>query len=164
MNEINYKWKMEGLARGVDPSIALQELNRIQDLYGSVTPEIVVNESKNPGSPLYPIIFKHEDKKAAYLYRLELARKLINNIHLTIIRDGEVKEIAVFEVTTLHEGYKNINSFNPDDVEFIKNAVYRQLNILKLKLLLYKEFKNTIKLIEAASDSLKKLVDLSPNV
>ena len=48
MNEINYKWKMEGLARGVDPSIALQELNRIQDLYGSVTPEIVVNESKNP--------------------------------------------------------------------------------------------------------------------
>lgn len=134
-----YNWKMKGLAKGVDPSIAAQELQRLQSVYGILTPEIIVNESKSPDSVLHPV-FEWDNKKAAFNYRLQQARVLLNNIKINIISDGESKEISVFEVTSLRDGYKSIETFTPDDIEFIKANVVQQLNYLKGKLKLYKEF------------------------
>lgn len=146
---MNYNWKMKGLAKKVDPSIAAKELQRIQNIYGSLTPEIIVNESKEPGSVLYPI-FEWDDNKAAYNYRLQQARILLNNIQVTIISDGEPKEISVFEVTSLKEGYKNINTFSQDDIEFVRSGILQQLNHLKNKLQIYKEFDKSRHYIERA--------------
>ena len=150
----DYSWKMKGLSHGVDPSTACAELKRLENIYGSIKPEIIVSEAKNPESPLHPIIFNHNDKKAAYLYRLELARKLLNNIHLIVITDGETKEIAVFEVTTCREGYKSIDTFTPDDIEYIKISIQRDLFYLKKKLQLYKEFDKVLYYINQAIEIL----------
>lgn len=160
MTEQIYNWKMKGLAKGVDPNEAVQELNRIQDSYGFITPELVVKEASNPKSILHPI-FEWDDSKAASGFRLQQARILLNNIQIKVLSDGENKEIAVYEVTTFGEGYKRIQTFTPDDVEYIKMATKSQLDHLTKKLKQYKEFEHTIKLIQIASSSLDEiLVDI----
>jgi len=137
--ESNYNWKMKGLAKGVDPSIAAEELQRLQNVYGIITPEIIVNESKDPKSVLHPI-FEWDNKKAAFNYRIQQARILLNNIRMIIVTDGESKEISVYEVTSYKDGYKSVDSLTSDDIEFVKKGIQRELNYLKGKLILYKEF------------------------
>lgn len=147
--ETNYKWNMKGLAKGVDPSLAANELRRIQNVYGRITPEIIVNESEDPQSLLHPI-FEWDNKKAAFNYRLQQARVLLNNIKIAVITDGESKEISVFEVTSLQEGYKSIDTFSPDDIDYIKSMISQQLTYLKDKLKTYKEFDKVRFYIEQA--------------
>jgi len=145
----NYNWKLKGLAKKVDPSIAVNELQRIQSVYGAITPEIIVNEAKNPKSVLHPI-FEWDDSRAAVNYRLQQARILLNNIQVTILSDGEAKEISVFEVISHKEGYKSIDTFTADDIEYVKSGILQQLSFLKSKLKLYKEFDKVLFYINKA--------------
>lgn len=148
-----YNWKMKGLAKKVDPSIAANELQRIQSVYGSITPEILVKEAKKRNSPLHKI-FEWNDTKAAENYRLQQARILLNNIQVTIITDNEPKNIPVFEVTSIKEGYKSIDTFGPDDIDFIKTGIERDLFYLKKKLSLYKQFDKVLEYINQAIEAL----------
>jgi hypothetical protein len=144
-----YYWKMKGLAKGVDPSIAAEELKRLQNLHGTVTPELIVREAEKKRSPLHNI-FEWDDEKAAYNHRLQQARILLNNIQVTIITDGKSREISVYEVTTRKEGYKSIDTFTPDDIEFVRNGILQDLISLKGKLKLYNEFEKVLAYIEQA--------------
>jgi hypothetical protein len=146
----DFNWKMKGLAHGVDPVDAVNELQRIQDVYGILTPEFIVNESANTESVLHPIIYNCDDEKAAYNYRLQLARILLNNIQVTIVTDGESKEISVYEVTSFKEGYKSIDSFTSADIEYIRNGILQDLIRVKMKLKLYREFDKILPYIEQA--------------
>jgi hypothetical protein len=147
--ESNYNWKMKGLAKKVDPSKAAEELQRLQNVYGIITPEIIVNESENPKAVLHPI-FEWDDSKAAFNYRLQQARILLNNIQMTVITDGEPKEISVYEVTSFKDGYKSIDTFTPDDIEYVRNSIAKDLNSMRSKLKLYKEFDKVLFYIEKA--------------
>lgn len=144
-----YYWKMKGLAKGVDPSIAAEELKRLQNLHGTVTPELIVREAEKKRSPLHNI-FEWDDEKAAYNHRLQQARILLNNIQVTIITDGKSREISVYEITTRKEGYKSIDTFTPDDIEFVRNGILQDLISLKGKLKLYNEFDKVLVYIEQA--------------
>jgi len=148
-----YNWKMKGLAKRVNPSDAAKELQRIQNIYGSITPEILVNEAKKRKSPLHPI-FEWDDTKAAENYRLQQARILLNNIQVTIVTDNESKNISVYEVTSVKEGYKSIDTFNSDDIEFVRIGIERDLFYLKKKLQLYKQFDKVLGFINQAIEVL----------
>jgi len=148
-----YSWKIEGLAKRVDPLIAAQELQRIQNTYGSITPEVLVDEAKNEDSPLHPM-FEWDDSRAAENYRLQQARTLLNNIRVTIITDGEPKNISVYEVTSTNEGYKAIGTFTPDDIDFIRTGIERDLFYLRNKLSLYKRFDRVLGYVNQAIEAL----------
>lgn len=148
-----YNWKMKGLAKRVDPSIAAEELKRIQNIYGSITPEILVKEAKKRNSPLHKI-FEWNDTKAAENYRLQQARILLNNIQVTIVTDNESKNISVYEVTSVKEGYKSIDTFSPDDIEYVRITIERDLFFLKKKLSLYKQFDKVLECINQAIEAL----------
>jgi len=149
----NFTWKMKGLAKKVNPDDAAKELQRIQNIYGSITPEILVNEAKKRKSPLHAI-FEWDDTKAAENYRLQQARILLNNIQVTIITDNESKNISVYEVTSVKDGYKAIDTFNSDDIEFVKIGIERDLFYLKKKLSLYKQFDKVLEFINQAIEVL----------
>lgn len=146
---LEYKWKLPGFAKGIDPAIAVQEIDRIQSIYGKVTPNWIVAESTDPSSVLHSA-FEWDDTKAANAHRVQQARILINNIEVIIIDDDKPRQIAVYEVTSLTEGYKSFNTFTLTDIAYIKADILCQLSFLNKKLKLYKEFDKVLCHVNAA--------------
>ena len=144
-----YKWKLAGLGKGVDVALVVEELTRLQEVNRILTPEVVVRAAENSESVLHKL-FEWDDNKAAYNWRLQQARTILNNIEVTIITDGEPREIAVFEVTTRSEGYKSVDTFTNEDVDFVRASILRQLNTMKSKLKTYKEFDKVLFYIDKA--------------
>ena len=144
-----YNWKMKGLAKGVNPSDAVNELRRIENIYGSLTPELILRESTRKKAVLHPI-FEWNTDKAAYNYNLQQARIILNNIEITVISNGESVKFDVYEVTSLKEGYKNIDSFSPSDIDYMRKTFSNNLNYWKNKLRVYKEFEKVVELINQA--------------
>jgi tRNA A37 N6-isopentenylltransferase MiaA len=144
-----YKWKLEGLGKGVDVALVVEELTRLQEVNRILTPEVVVRAAENSESVLHKL-FEWDENKAAYNWRLQQARTILNNIEVTIITDGEPREIAVFEVTTRSEGYKSVDTFTNEDIDFIRASILRQLNTMKSKLKTYKEFDKVLFYIDKA--------------
>ena len=144
-----YKWKLEGLGKGVDVALVVEELTRLQKVNRILTPEVVVRAAEDNNSILHKL-FEWDDNKAAYNWRLQQARTILNNIEVTIITDGEPREIAVFEVTTRSGGYKSVDTFTNEDVDFVRASILRQLNTMKSKLKTYKEFDKVLFYIDKA--------------
>jgi len=144
-----YKWKLEGLGKGVDVALVVEELTRLQKVNRILTSEVVVRAAEDNNSILHKL-FEWDDNKAAYNWRLQQARTILNNIEVTIITDGEPREIAVFEVTTRSEGYKSVDTFTNEDVDFVRASILRQLNTMKSKLKTYKEFDKVLFYIDKA--------------
>lgn len=154
MEENSYNWKLKGLAKGVNPLIAVQEIKRLETLFGTITPEIIVRESRDPKNPLNPIIYASDDRKAAYNHRLQVARILLNNINLVIVHENEHITIDVFEITCHEGGYKSIDTFTSDDVEYIKHNILKEMQYWKKKLQPYKEFDKILNLINQAIEAI----------
>lgn len=151
----DYAWKLIGLTKGIDIDDAVQELERIEGLYGSLTPEFVLDASRPKHAVLHRL-FEWDDTVAAEHYRLQQARTILNNIEVTIVSNGQPKQIAVYEVIKHPAGqqYKNIQTFTPDDIDYIKRRTKNELNILKNKLSVYKELASTVNLLTMAIDSM----------
>lgn len=144
-----YKWKLAGLGKGVDVALVVEELTRLQEVNRILTPEVVVRAAEDKNSILHKL-FEWDENKAAYNWRLQQARTILNNIEVTIITDGDPREIAVFEVTTRSEGYKSVDTFTNEDIDFIRANTLRQLNTMKHKLKTYKEFDKVLFYIDKA--------------
>ena len=84
MNMKKYEFSTPGLFPGVTAEQAVKELERIREKRGVLTPEVVVEESRDEKSVLHKC-FQWDDAKAAALYRVEQARTLIANIRVEII-------------------------------------------------------------------------------
>jgi hypothetical protein len=146
---MGYKWKLNGLSRKVDAEKAVQELERINAVFGMLTPELIVDAARDKNNPLHSL-FDWNDTVAAEKWRMQQARTVLNNIEVTVISNGEIRNISVYEVTTKAQGYKNIVCFDKSDVEFVKNQILRDLSYLKTKLQVYKNFNKVVGHIESA--------------
>lgn len=150
-----YEWKMASLAKGIDPNDAIKEIDRIENIFGSITPENVLKASHDKNSVLHPI-FQWDDTKAAHSFRLQQARNLINNIDVRIISDGHERRVSVFEVVSTVEGrcYKSIQNMDSNDINYVKQQVRREISYLHKKLSAYKDMDATIKYLNDALNTL----------
>lgn len=151
----NYAWKIPSFAKNIDINLAMEEMERIESLYGSLTPQNILDASR-PKNALFHTLFQWDDTVAAEQYRLQQARTILNNIEVTVVSDGSSKQINVYEVVKQQSSgqiYKSINSMTLDDIDFIKQRTLKELTILKDKLSMYKEFsKVTSSLHQAIED------------
>mgnify|MGYP000850528880 CR=1 FL=1 len=150
---MSYNWKLKGLAKGINPEDAVNELTRIQNIYGTITPELIVTAAEDEGSVLHKF-FEWDDNRAAQLWRIQQARILLNNIQVSVISDGEAREVDVYEVTSRKEGYQSIDTFTSENIEYIKAGIIQQLNTLKNKLKLYKQFDKVLEYINQAIEAI----------
>ena len=151
-----YAWKLVGLAKGVDVNAAIQELERIESLYGSLTPENVLDASRPKHAVLHNI-FEWDDNVAAEHHRIQQARVLLNNIEVKVISNGQPKQISVYEVIKQPNAsaeYKSIHCMTSNDITFIKQRTKKEISILKNKLSVYKELEQTCNYLANALDSL----------
>lgn len=151
----NYAWKIPSFAKNIDINLAMEEMERIESLYGSLTPQNILDASR-PKNALFHTLFQWDDTVAAEQYRLQQARTILNNIEVTVVSDGSSKQINVYEVIKQQSSgqiYKSINSMTLNDIDFIKQRTLKELTILKDKLSIYKEFsKVTSSLHQAIED------------
>lgn len=151
MSEFN--WIMKGLAKGISPEDAANELARIQNLYGKITPEVLVREATEKSSPLHSY-FEWDDEKAGHRWRVQQARILLNNIQVKVVSDGEERRISVFEVTSTSEGYKSIDTFTREDVEYVKADIRSRLKALNEKMKSYNQFDRVREHVTAAIEAI----------
>lgn len=150
-----YQWKLKGMAKGIDPDEAIKELERIESIYGALTPDNILKESQDEDAILHPL-FQWEDDLAAHAYRVQQARFILNNIHIKTIKDGSVSMIPVYEVVTIdnERRYKNIQIMTQSDVDQVRKATLKDLSWIKAKLEAYDNFNQTIGHITDAMDTL----------
>jgi len=94
---MEYAWK-EGVRFKSDPNVTGQLLETIRDRFGEVTPELVLKEARHKDSVIHND-FQWDDEKAATLYRLDTARRIIR--HLRVVSDGETTNEPVFVHVTV---------------------------------------------------------------
>lgn len=151
MSEFN--WIMKGLAKGIKPEDAANELARIQNVYGKITPEVIVREASDKSSPLHSY-FEWDDERAGHRWRVQQARILLNNIQVKVVSDGEERQISVFEVTSSSEGYKSIDTFTREDVEYVKADIRSRLKALNEKMKSYNQFDRVREHVTAAIEAI----------
>ena len=94
---MEYAWK-EGVRFKSDPNVTGALLETIRDRFGEVTPELVLKEAQNEYSVIHND-FQWDDEKAATLYRLDTARRIIR--HLRVVSEGEATDEPVFVHVTV---------------------------------------------------------------
>lgn len=89
-----YSWRSGFRHKGVDPTAAANELERLRAKHGELTPGVVVIEARSQRSSLHPI-FEWEDGEAAEQYRLYQARHMLRAIRVTYPDGGESQPVFV---------------------------------------------------------------------
>ena len=79
----------------VRAQIAGEELARIEKEKGFLTPEMVVDESREDDAPLHPV-FEWNDRKAAERYRIVQAGSLIRNVTVKIDEVPRMEPVRAF--------------------------------------------------------------------
>ena len=85
-----YQWKH---SHPVPAQIAGEEFERIEEKYGSLSPQTVLDESRDTNAVLHPC-FEWNDSIAAEKYRLTQAHALIRHITVKVVQE-EQKEPTV---------------------------------------------------------------------
>ena len=94
---MEYAWK-EGVRFKTNANDAGVLLEGIRNRFGEVTPELVLKEARHKDSVIHQD-FQWDDEKAATLYRLDTARRIIRN--LRVVSEGEVTDEPVFVHVTV---------------------------------------------------------------
>lgn len=99
---------------------AIARIRQLETPDGTITPQTVIDDAKDPASPLHEH-FEWDDTKAAHAYRIDQARELIRSVRLVITNtESVVRTVAYVRNPNLpaHEaGY--VSTFrlrqSPDD-------------------------------------------------
>lgn len=92
-----------GIPPPLDPQAAGDELERIREAHGHLTPEIAVGEAERKRSPIHRA-FTWDDGEAAHEYRKSEARNLFRSI--VIVHEGGEPEPAYVAVRVEMPEYK----------------------------------------------------------
>jgi hypothetical protein len=86
---MKYVWRDGAQTKGLDPTVAAEELARIHGKYGQLRTDDVVEESKPPQAPLHPG-FTWDDQACGIHWRRYEARQIVRSV--VVIKNDNVKE------------------------------------------------------------------------
>lgn len=134
-------------------------LERIKQT-GPLTAEAVLEEAKNPRSPLHKYI-EWDDSKAAHQYRLEQARKIIRSIEV-VVEDakGKSRQLRGYFNVRTSDGVKSYQPLefvfeDADLADQVINDAKQQLDSWLAKFKKYQWAKTAVPKVAAAIRALK---------
>jgi len=104
-----YQYSIQGLY-AVPAEVTGKELERIRKKYGTLNAKDVVEESKDPSSPLHRI-FEWENDKAAESWRINQAKALIRSVVVVIEHKETPCKVRAF--VSVADGPHNKASYVP---------------------------------------------------
>lgn len=149
-----YAWKF---SLPVDAQLAGKEFERLEGKFGALTPETVLDESRNVNAVLHPC-FEWNDGIAAEKYRIEQAKYMLRNITVIIetpaIDDNAPRQIvtrAFVDVSEKPKGkYVQIKTALSQEnyrQRILKNAL-AELRMFQNKYQIYAELTGVCKAID----------------
>ncbi len=109
------RWR-KGYAAKVKADVAAAEMERIRGKHGSLTAEVVVDESRPEAAPLHPE-FEWDDFKAAEHYRTYQARTMIRAIEV-VIESGDAEPRPVY--TLAQAADEERTSYHPTEIVVVR--------------------------------------------
>lgn len=155
-----YVWKYP---LAVSAQVAGEFLAGLEKEHGTLTPEMVLNESRDKNAVLHPC-FEWDDEKAAENYRLHQAGQIIRNVTVKIEREKKppqfIRAYVNIKDNENHEKGKyvslNIAMKNKDyKTQVLQNAMY-ELKTFKNKYSSYVEFDKVFLAIDELTSKLSK--------
>ena len=131
-----YAWKC---AMKVPAQKAGEYLSALEQSKGELTPELVLNESRDENAVLHPC-FEWDDEKAAESYRLYQARYILGNITVKIEREDAPLQVVRAFVSVADVSKSEKGAFIPIE-KAMTNTDYKQ-QVLKNALWELQNFKN----------------------
>ncbi len=127
-----YRWKISGLHHA-DPQMAGEELERLTDADGQLSPERIVQESRREDAVLHGE-FEWRDDVAAEKYRVEQARGIIRNLSVTVVTE-EGRKVETRAYVHVAEDYRPITVAmrSPSEMECLMDAALRDIDAFQRK-------------------------------
>ena len=154
-----YDWKYPW---AVPAQVAGEYLSELEKREGKLTPELVLNESRDENAVLHPC-FEWDDEKAAESYRLWQAGKILRDITVTIEREETAPPRIIRAYVNIsdqqkHEkgAYVSLNvAMNNGDykAQVLKNALY-ELQTFKNKYVDYVELEKVFIAIDELAEKI----------
>lgn len=160
-----YKWKYP---MNVPAQQAGEYLAELENEKGTLTPELILNESRDENAVLHSC-FEWDDEKAAEGYRLYQAGRILRNITVVIERENtppqNIRAFVNVSDNSKHETGKFISlnvAMQNDDyrAQILKNALY-ELQTFKNKYSAYAELGKVFAAIENFAELVNGDSDLS---
>lgn len=154
-----YKWKLN--LYKIDPQLAGEYLQQLEQRDGAVIPSVLVEESQGKESLLHPC-FEWDDNTAAKHYRIHQAKGLIRNIVVVYQREEKEEPVAVrafvhtCEADEKQPKYISIETALSDEIltnRLLESAI-RDLNEFRGK---YKNLAELSKVFRSIDDTLQRL-------
>ena len=147
MQEITAEWKNDytGFSHA-DANLVASEIESIGD---SATPSQILEKAKDETTELHKC-FIWDDTEAANRWRLETARRIVQNIVITRVERPEDKpQIRYFYKAENGEGYKPIKTIikRPDAYQALVARAWNELSAFKSKYSALSEFEEICALI-----------------
>lgn len=93
--------------------------------HGTLTPELVVEDAKQPSSPLHEL-FEWNTEKAAQAHWHDVARQLIRNVRVTVVNEDRVLKAPYFvrdpSLPHAQQGYTTVERLRTD-ADMARDAV-----------------------------------------
>lgn len=115
-NEMVYEYSWNGPQRAVDATTVGQHIEKLQQKYGEVTPDIFLESARSEKSKIHKL-FEWDDTKAAEKYRKWQATNIICALKVTVIEEDHTPIITRAFVTTEERstGYVHIRDAMSDE-------------------------------------------------
>lgn len=155
-----YQWNQgwaSRFANSTDIGKVVAELKDIEEVHGAVTPEKIVESSKNKKSVLHSY-FEWDNDLAATKWRLMQATKLLSRIEVVTIKDGKPKILKAFEITQKPNGYAGSQGLysSSSSRKLLISACLSDLNRVKNKLVGH-DIKEPVEHLTKAIEELQKI-------
>lgn len=120
-----------------DRELVAQKLAEIAEAHGRLTPDLVVEEAKNPESVLHGL-FEWDDEQAGHQHRLFQARQIITSVRVVITTENKKISTVYYvrdpEADPMEQGYVSIDKLKTDKdlaresivMEFSRATAYLQ--------------------------------------
>jgi hypothetical protein len=135
-----YQWNQDWanqIVHKVPIEKVIEELKAIEETWGEIKPEFVVESAKNKKSALHGY-FQWDNEKAADSWRKQQASRLLGQIQLVVVKDGNRKIIRAYDISkqSAFGSAKTYQSQHSDNInfEFIKKITLEDLKRVKTRL------------------------------
>ena len=99
---MKYAWKQHSRYVKADPQMVGEQLEKMADMFGAVTPELLVRRASSSHHPLHRL-FTWNNAKAATLHRLNEARYVLRMLTVEVADGEEPVEVRAYLAVSAEE-------------------------------------------------------------